>query len=262
MRRGLAFALAAVLLLSAPGAAAVGGLPLLGKKPQPTPPTAEPLPEPEPEQDAAFEEPVPGPEPDVGAPELEPHPAAMPPPGGRSSIAEATHRLAPAAALAGLAALVLLVALGVARLANKPRARKPPKRSFEAARAAGWALQPTSLAGAMQALRAPAPAGTVRSAREEGGRVVVAVERSKRDPCRFVQGYLTGIFESAWASDVALAHEHCAGKKGVCWYAVSRSAPTAAAAWTPGSGAAPRRSPPAASAPASRGPRAPRAGSP
>ena len=150
-------------------------------------------------------------------------------------------------ALGGLGALVLTFATWLAARARKPAPNKPPRKTFEHGRRLGRAQHPMSTEAAMRALRA-SPVGTISSASAAEGRIDVVVDRRKSQPCSQAAGYLAGLFESAWAHEVLITHPECGGEKaGTCHYVVQR-APTAsgargAAASTPGSADAPRRSP-------------------
>lgn len=153
-------------------------------------------------------------------------------------VAVSSAQALPLLALVVGASLVLVVALLIARAAALPRRKKPARKSFEGGRELGVAARVSSVEEVVERLRAKAAAGVfVSSALTKDG-VAVTLRRSKREPCAFAQGYLTGLFEFAWASDVGLWHPSCAGKakNAVCSYEIRRlnrfSSPTEGA-WTP-----------------------------
>lgn len=150
----------------------------------------------------------------------------------------------------GIAAILLLV--GASWLAARSRREKkarPARRTFDHGRQLGRLAGAIDDATAAAALR-DAPVGDlVRHAPVPGGAEVVLMRR-KTQPCAQAQGYLVGMYERAWADEVAVEHVACAGEKGgQCRYvlrrALSASGPREAAGPTPGSGGALRRSPPA-----------------
>lgn len=163
-------------------------------------------------------------------------------------------------AIFGMGAIALLVlgaALLLARLAAKPRSKGPPRKSFEAGRKAARAKHAGSMDEAWPILTDGKLGKVVHSAAEPA-RVRISIVRKRGMPCEYVAGFLTGTFESVWASDVVLQHAACAEKeKDVpCTYDLARKAATRArpddvisydapraGAWTPGSGGEPRRWP-------------------
>jgi hypothetical protein len=159
-------------------------------------------------------------------------------------------------------ALLLLLALALARMARRrsaaeaaglTRRRAGKKKSFAAGHLVGASVGVASIEDALASLRAGrVAAGRVESvdAPSDGTRAHVAVRRKRSEPCDLVAGYLTGLFESAWASDITLRHEACAGKSknALCVYElrpVSHRAAPAAAASSAGSASGLRRWPPA-----------------
>lgn len=150
----------------------------------------------------------------------------------------------------GIGALLLLaLATWLATKARKPPSRKPPRKTFEHGRRLGRARHPADTRAALESLRA-SPIGDVTSVMAAEGRVDVVVERKRSQPCTQAAGFLAGLFESAWAHEVLVTHPECGGEKaGTCRYVVQRAAISsgarAAAASTPGSADARRRSPPA-----------------
>ena len=123
---------------------------------------------------------------------------------------------------------LLMLSLLVARRARGPRTVRPPKRSFEAGRTLGRSTRVGSEADALARLRAP-DVGQVTALGANPGRVRVQIARRRGEPCELVSGYLTGLFEEAWASDVALRHDSCSGRKRAtpCEYDIIRvSVPT------------------------------------
>ncbi|HET6403410.1 MAG TPA: 4-vinyl reductase [Candidatus Thermoplasmatota archaeon] len=150
-------------------------------------------------------------------------------------------------ALGCLAALVIAFATWLAAKATKPAARKPPRKTFEHGRRLGRAAKPASTEDALRALRST-PVGDITSVAPVDGRVDIVVSRKRTQPCTQAAGYLAGLFETAWAHEVHVAHPQCGGEgAGACHYVVTRapivSGARAAEASTPGSGGAPRRSP-------------------
>lgn len=250
-RTAWTFALAlALLVVLAPAAEAQGAgkkgglvrLPLLS----PTPP---PQPYEEPPREAPPDAPRAGDAHRSAAPpttSLDPAPRGVAPEMRAASIFD---EMASAAALSVGALLVLGLALLVARFARRPKAKKAPRRSFEAGRAEGRLREVASVDEALGVLR-ESQAVRVESAERVGAAVRVTVRRRRGEPCDHTSGFLVGLFERAWADDVRLDHPVCGGKKkdAQCVYDVARApalspggGPTGAA-WIPGSGGAPRRS--------------------
>lgn len=229
MRRGLGSLLAAVLLVAA--ALALPGAHAESKRnPLPTLPRELPL------------QPAPG------------SPAAVrpsPPSGSAGDLVAAW------AALVGLGAtsvVMLLLGLLAAKRSRTAKARKAPRKTFDAGRQRGRTLRPRTTSEALYRLT-DARLGEVLEAVPTPAGARVMVQRPRNHPCEEVAGFLTGLFESAWASDVRVEHERCAGRSGPCRYFVSRSdspvvnvsASRTAEARTPGWSAGRRRSPPARS---------------
>jgi hypothetical protein len=136
---------------------------------------------------------------------------------------------------AGLLALALVAAMR----ARTPRARKPPRRSFEAGRIIGREARALSPEDAVRALQASRAGGEAVAVATEGGAVRVTLRRGRGESCQHAMGYLTGLFESAYATDVQIAHPVCGGKRrgAVCTYEVrpvNRAAARAAGASTRG----------------------------
>lgn len=157
--------------------------------------------------------------------------------------------------LMGIGALLLFVlSLMAARKARKPKERHPPRRSFERGRALGLQAGVASEQDAVRALSA-APVGKLVSVTPVPQGYLVSLSRKRSEPCDVAAGYVTGLFEAAWARDVILRHEGCQGKarNAVCTYEVRDPSPRAlnrrdgraAGAATPRSADAPHRWPPA-----------------
>lgn len=152
------------------------------------------------------------------------------------------------------ALLLFALSLLAARKARRPKERHPPRRSFERGRALGLHAGVASEQDAVRAL-ASAPIGKLVSVAPFPQGYRVSLSRKRSEPCDVVAGYVTGLFEAAWARDVILRHEGCQGKarNAVCTYEVRDPSPRplnprdaqAAGAGTPRSGDAPRRWPPA-----------------
>lgn len=123
-------------------------------------------------------------------------------------------------------ALLFFLSVLAARRARRPRLRAPPKRSFERGRELGRLVGVVTEQDAMRALAAP-PVGTLVSATPVQSGYRIAVARRRAEPCDVVAGYLTGLFETAWARDVILRHDACAGKakNAVCIYEVRDPSP-------------------------------------
>jgi hypothetical protein len=146
-------------------------------------------------------------------------------------------------ALLGVA--ILGVALLAARRAFHPPPPKPPRKSFAAGRAKGVR---DGIRGSQAALEALARSGMgeLASVAPQGAGYRVILRRGRGVPCEHAAGYVTGLFEAAWALDVHLEHPSCGGK--------SRDAPCVYEAY-PSPPTAPRRaaSTPAPTAPTSSG---------
>lgn len=209
MRRVLALSLAAVLLLSLPVAAGAGKQ---GKVAPTVPP-------------ASTSDPA------------RAHASA----GGGGSFAASDTASIVSLGLGGFGLLAL--SLFVASIARKKKAHRPPKRSFEAGRAVGRATRVSSEADALAALQRPGFANVTALWASEG-RVRVAVARRRGETCELVGGYLTGLFEGAWAADAAVRHDRCGGRKRQvpCEYEIIRVGPRTAATSIPRSAAATGRS--------------------
>lgn len=148
-----------------------------------------------------------------------------------------------AIALCGSA--LLLIGLLLAWRAGRPKVVKPPRRSFEAGRRIARLQRVRSTEGALRALR-NAPVGEVVRVDAVPHGFDVVLRRKRAQSCRQAAGYLAGLFEGAWARDVEVRHDACAGEKGgECRYLVTRAAPRTAAGATPGSAREAHRSPPA-----------------
>jgi hypothetical protein len=165
----------------------------------------------------------------------------------QSSAVAASGASAGAAQLVGLGVggvALLSLSLLVAHKARRPRPRRPRRRSFEAGRLMGRATRVAGVEDALAKLRW-SKLGQVTAMGANEGRVRVAIQRRRSEPCEMVAGYLTGLFEEAWASDVAIGHERCAGRKrgGICEYDIIRAVHRAEAASTRGSAGARDRSP-------------------
>ncbi|MFA5862592.1 MAG: hypothetical protein WDA16_12950 [Candidatus Thermoplasmatota archaeon] len=176
----------------------------------------------------------------------DPLPASLPQPPQDASLAvNAPPGLAGFVLLGSGAGATLGLALLMAHHAGRPRKRTPPRKSFEAGRVSGRGTRVVSHAEAIETLRKHA-LGEVVSLRGAPGLVRVALKRRRGEACEHVAGYLTGLFEGAWAMDVALRHDECGGKErdAVCVYEFSRFVAPAAEASTQGSLTLPDRSPP------------------
>ena len=158
-------------------------------------------------------------------------------------------------ALMGLGGLLLfLLSIAAARKARSPKVKPAPKKSFERGREMGRLAGITSEQDAVRAL-SDAPVGKLVSVAPVPRGYRVTMSRRRSEPCEVAAGYVTGLFESAWARDVVLRHDSCAGKArgAVCTYEVrdpsaARVSPggaPAGGAATPRSGDGPRRWPPA-----------------
>lgn len=145
---------------------------------------------------------------------------------------------------------MLVVAAWAGRSAMRPKHRRPPRRSFHAGRGRGIREGLERAHAPLESLRqadlgeaevTPLPAG--------GHRVVL--RRSRATPCEYASGYLTGLFEGAWADDVRVEHLVCAGKDkhASCVYDVLRARPVSAQPAAP-----PSHAPPGGSRAAPRGP--------
>jgi hypothetical protein len=156
------------------------------------------------------------------------------------SIAEGLDEVPTPVGIA-VAGLVGLAALGLALLAAKrafhPPPPKPPRKSFAAGRAKGVR---DGIRGSQAALEALARSGLgdLASVAPEGNGYKVILKRGRGVPCEHAAGYLTGLFEAAWALDVHLEHPVCGGK--------SREAPCVFQAF-PAPPTAPRRGAPTSS---------------
>lgn len=157
-------------------------------------------------------------------------------------------------ALMGVGGLLLfLLSLSAARKARKPKVKPAPRKSFERGREMGRLVGAVTEQDAVRAL-ASAPVGKLVSVAPMPRGYRVTMSRKKSEPCEVAAGYVTGLFESAWARDVVLRHDACAGKArgAVCTYEVRDPSPArvspagapAGGASTPRSGDAPRRWPP------------------
>lgn len=147
-------------------------------------------------------------------------------------------------AVAGLAGLAVLgLAVLVAKRAFHPPPPKPPRKSFAAGRAKGVR---DGIRGAQAALAALARSdlGEVAGAAPEGSGYRVVLKRGRGVPCEHAAGYLTGLFEAAWALDVRLEHPSCGGK--------TKGAPCVYEAY-PAPPAVPRRAAPAPATSSGRG---------
>lgn len=219
MRRGSTLALAAVLLLLmlSPLASAAG------KTPRSTSPTLPPYVPPDSTSDPALAHAT------------------------ESTSNASVHPASDAASLISLGVGgvgLLMLSLLMARKARGPRAVRLPRRSFEMGRAMGRSTRVESEDQALARLRSAPDVGQVTALGATPGRVRVQVARRRGEPCELVSGYLTGLFEEAWASDVAIRHDACAGKKRAtpCEYDIIRVGPPMGGASTRGSEAAKDRS--------------------
>lgn len=125
------------------------------------------------------------------------------------------------AVLSGGSVALLALALAAARASRRVKPRKLPRRGFEAGRAMGLASRVASAEDAIAALQRPA-VGALVGAERLPGAVRVALRRRRGEPCELAAGYLTGLFECGWATDVTLRHDICGGKQrnAVCQYEV------------------------------------------
>ncbi|HWH08772.1 MAG TPA: hypothetical protein VNX21_06195 [Candidatus Thermoplasmatota archaeon] len=150
--------------------------------------------------------------------------------------------------------LLFLLSLLAARKARTPKARPPPKKSFERGRELGRLAGVVTEQDAVRAL-ASAPVGKLVSVAPVPRGYKVTMSRRRSEPCEVAAGYVAGLFETAWARDVVLRHDACAGKArgAVCTYevrdpsprAVSPGGAPAGGASTPRSADERRRWPPA-----------------
>lgn len=151
-------------------------------------------------------------------------------------------------------ALLFLLSLMTAWKARKPKVKAAPRKSFERGREMARLSGVITEQDAVRAL-STAPVGKLVSVAPVPHGYRVTMSRRRSEPCEVAAGYVTGLFEAAWARDVVLRHDQCAGKArgAVCTYEVHdpsprRASPGAApreGASTPRSGDAPRRWPPA-----------------
>ena len=120
-------------------------------------------------------------------------------------------------AVTGIA--LLGVALLAARRAFRPPPPKLPKKSFAAGRARGVREGIRGSQAALAALE-KSGLGDLAGVAPEGTGYRVIVRRGRGVPCEYAAGYLTGLFEAAWAIDVRLEHPACGGKdrKAPCVY--------------------------------------------
>lgn len=154
-------------------------------------------------------------------------PSFLRPEGARQPPGGAAFATLAILALGGF--LVLVAGLALAWWARRPREIHPPRRTFASGRRLAMRDPPLDEEAALAALPTM-PVGTVvETRRVAAGRVAVAVQRKRGQPCEQVGGFLAGLFEAAWASDVRVVHDRCSGKdrKLPCWYTVER-APVAA----------------------------------
>lgn len=141
--------------------------------------------------------------------------------------------------------LLLLLGLYAAWRSRHPKAKKPPRRTFDAGRRLARLKQARTEEAAVRAL-ASSPVGEVAQTRRVAHGYEVVVERKRSQSCAQTAGFLAGLFEGAWARDVTIEHADCAGDKGgVCRYVVSPAVRPGAAGATRGSASAARRWPPA-----------------
>lgn len=133
-----------------------------------------------------------------------------------------------AAALFGLAPFalgtiaVLAAAVGLARVARRPKRARPKRKSFDAGYSA-VKRAPLAHAEAIARLH-EGTLGTLVDAQDAGDRVIVSVKRRRGQSCAFVSGGLTRLFEAAWARDVAVEERHCGGRarKSPCVFVVEQ----------------------------------------
>lgn len=252
MRRAswLMLAVALMLVVAAP-------LAMAGKKQQPAPSAQQSPPliqlgTPPPPPSRPYVAPTPG---DYASSDPPPDASVQPPPPGEPPPPNAPKGGVPLGVvglvLMGLGGTVTLaLSLLAARRARRPKLRKAPRKSFDAGRLVGRASRVDSLPDALDALR-KGIVGEVVSVQSLTDGVRVGVKRRRGESCPHAAGYLTGLFESAWATDVLLRHDDCAGKArgGICVYEF-RSPSGAAPASAPSPAAVPRA---AASIPGSPG---------
>lgn len=152
------------------------------------------------------------------------------------------------------AAALLFLGLLLARVSTRPKEKLPRKRTFAAGHRLATLAPVSSVAGAVRRLEV-AGLGELIAATPSDHGVHVELRRRQNRPCEHVAGYLAGLFEGAWASDVQVIHTRCAGrdKRAACVFdvvpvgRVNGSASRTGAAPIPGSSDAPRRWPPARS---------------
>lgn len=158
-------------------------------------------------------------------------------------------------ALMGVGGLLLfLLSISAARKARTPKVKPAPRKSFERGRELGRLAGVVTEQDAVRALSSP-PVGKLVSVAPVPRGYRVTMSRRRSEPCEVAAGYVAGLFESAWARDVVLRHDACAGKVrgAVCTYEVRDPSPArptpggapAGGASTPRSGDGPRRWPPA-----------------
>lgn len=125
---------------------------------------------------------------------------------------------------------MLVVAAWAGRSAMRPRNRRPPRKSFHAGRGRGIREGMERAHAPLDALR-QADLGETSTTPIPGGGHRVVLKRTRGTPCEYAAGYLTGLFEGAWADDVRVEHPACAGKDkhASCVYDVVRARPVAAA---------------------------------
>ena len=123
-------------------------------------------------------------------------------------------------------ALLFLLSVSAARKAQRPKVRPAPKRSFEHGREMGRLAGVASEQDALRAL-GESPVAKLVSVTPVPHGYRVALSRKRSEPCAVAAGYVTGLFESAWARDVILRHDACQGKakNAVCVYEVRDPAP-------------------------------------
>lgn len=151
--------------------------------------------------------------------------------------------------------LLFFLSLSAARRARGlAKTKAPPRRSFERGHQMGLTAGVSTEQDALRRL-GEAPVGKLVSATPIPGGWRVAMSRKRSEPCEVAAGYVSGLFEAAWARDVVLRHEGCAGKArgAVCVYEVrdpfgrrpTRGDARTEGASIPGSEDARRRWPPA-----------------
>lgn len=124
------------------------------------------------------------------------------------------------------AAGMLVVAAWAGRRAMTPRRRRPPRRSFHAGRGRGIQEGMERAHAPLDSLRQSGLGAVEVEAIPAGVRV--RLQRGRSTPCEYALGYVTGLFEGAWADDVRVDHPACAGKDrhGACVYEVRRPRPS------------------------------------